>query len=205
MKETKAIRTKRYIIEKTAHIFNKKGYAGTSMTDLTDATGLTKGSIYGNFRDKDEVAIAAFKYNLGKMIRAFAQKSGNKSTVIEKLLVYSKYYKEDYNGIFDNGGCPILNTATEADDTHPVLKRLVRVAINKWRANLAKLIREGQEKSEIKPDLDPDIFADIILSLIEGGGMLSKATGKLQYFFHSLDRVENIILNEMRLKMNKNS
>jgi TetR/AcrR family transcriptional repressor of nem operon len=37
-----------------------KGYSGTSMSDITAATGLTKGSIYGNFENKDEVAIAAF-------------------------------------------------------------------------------------------------------------------------------------------------
>ena len=49
---SKADRTKAFITEKTAAIFNKKGYAGTSLTDMTGATGLTKGSIYGNFEDK---------------------------------------------------------------------------------------------------------------------------------------------------------
>ena len=59
----KAERTRQYIIEKTAPIFNKKGYAGTSLSDMTGATGLTKGSIYGNFNDKDEVALAAFDHS----------------------------------------------------------------------------------------------------------------------------------------------
>ncbi len=57
---TKAERTRQYIIASTAEIFNKKGYEGTSLTDLTSATKLTKGSIYGNFRNKEEVAAAAF-------------------------------------------------------------------------------------------------------------------------------------------------
>jgi len=46
---------------------------GTSLSDMTDATGLTKGSIYGNFNSKDEVALAAFDHNLkmrGKHNRA---------------------------------------------------------------------------------------------------------------------------------------
>ena len=42
-------KTRQFIIETTASLFNKKGYAGTSMSDLTEATKLTKGSIYGNF------------------------------------------------------------------------------------------------------------------------------------------------------------
>ena len=57
---SKAEKTRQFIIEKTAPIFNKKGFAGTSLSDMTEATGLTKGSIYGNFADKDEVAMAAF-------------------------------------------------------------------------------------------------------------------------------------------------
>ena len=50
---SKAKRTKWYIIEKTAEIFNKKGFSGTSLTDLTSATQLTKGSIYGNFEAEE--------------------------------------------------------------------------------------------------------------------------------------------------------
>ena len=60
---TKAERTRNFIIEKTAEIFNRKGYAGTSMSDITEATGLTKGSIYGNFENKEDVALAVFEYN----------------------------------------------------------------------------------------------------------------------------------------------
>lgn len=42
---TKAEKTRNFIVEKTAPIFNMKGYAGTSLNDITAATGLTKGSI----------------------------------------------------------------------------------------------------------------------------------------------------------------
>ena len=47
---TKAEKTKEYIIATSAPIFNKQGYAGTSMSDITKATGLTKGVLYGNFK-----------------------------------------------------------------------------------------------------------------------------------------------------------
>ena len=57
---SKAQRTAQFIIEKAAPLFNTRGYAGTSMNDITRATGLTKGAIYGNFDNKEEIAIAAF-------------------------------------------------------------------------------------------------------------------------------------------------
>jgi AcrR family transcriptional regulator len=52
-----------YNRENRTHI-QCKGYAGTSMYDLTEATGLTKGSIYGNFENKDDVALAGFRPQL---------------------------------------------------------------------------------------------------------------------------------------------
>src|SRR5215204_2574009 len=64
---SKADQTKAFIIEKTAPLFNTKGYEGTSMSDIEAATGLTKGSIYGNFTNKDEVALAVFDFNLQKI------------------------------------------------------------------------------------------------------------------------------------------
>ena len=66
---SKAERTKQFIVEKTAPIFNMKGYAGTSVNDMMAATGLTKGSIYGNFKNKDDVALAAFDHNRKRWIR----------------------------------------------------------------------------------------------------------------------------------------
>jgi len=88
----KAEKTKQFIIEKTAPLFNTKGYAGTSLNDMTDATGLTKGSIYGNFANKDEVALAAFDHNLKKIDDIVRQEMGKQGSIREKLLVYVDVY-----------------------------------------------------------------------------------------------------------------
>ena len=107
---SKAERTRLFIIEKTAPVFNTKGFAGTSLTDLTDATGLTKGSIYGNFQNKDEVALGCFRFQLqtsnricksknsryGKFYRAAAGVSKDvpqffKDSVPENRLSYFEY------------------------------------------------------------------------------------------------------------------
>src|ERR1700761_5725589 len=89
---SKAERTRQFIIETTAGIFNTKGYAGTSMSDLTEATGLTKGSIYGNFENKEEVALAVFDHNLGKISTDIYQRISLATTYYDKLMVYAKVY-----------------------------------------------------------------------------------------------------------------
>ncbi len=71
----KAERTKLMIIEKVAETFNKQGYYATSLNDLIKITGLSKGSIYGNFKNKEEVAVEAFRYNIRKLTDAFRRES----------------------------------------------------------------------------------------------------------------------------------
>ncbi|SNR33247.1 TetR/AcrR family transcriptional regulator [Flavobacterium sp. ov086] len=178
---SKAERTKQFIIEKTAPIFNMKGYSGTSMSDITEATGLTKGSIYGNFENKDEVALAAFKYNVKKLQDAFAQEIEKQNTFKGKLLVYPRLYSNYLDLRVTKGGCPILNTATEADDTHPILKKNVEKIILFWKRKLIQFIEQGILLGEFKAkEINPEKTALTIIALIEGGVMISKITGDLK-------------------------
>jgi len=178
---TKSEQTRAFIIEKTAPIFNAKGYAGTSLSDMTDATRLTKGSIYGNFVNKDEVALAAFDYNLSRVNSILSQEMARYKTAKEKLLVYGKVYTDFTDYPFPPGGCPVLNTAIESDDTHPELKKKVTEAIQSWKKNLTEILEKGKEKKEIRKDTNSEQTALTILALIEGGIMISKVTGKPAY------------------------
>ena len=196
---TKAERTRQFIVEKTAPIFNKKGFAGTSLSDLTEATGLTKGSIYGNFANKDEVALAVFDYNMKNIVSGVSMAVAGEDHSINKLLKGAAFYKNDFKKIAQIGGCPILNTAIDADDTHPQLKEKVAKSIRSWKKNIERIITEGISKNEINPSVNPSEFAIEYISLIEGGIMLSKATGDMSLLQISIKRVEKIVDSELRI------
>lgn len=175
---SKAEKTRQFIIETTASIFNQKGYAGTSISDLTEATGLTKGGIYGNFENKDEVALAAFDYNHGLLKAAIKQRIDNVVHPIDKLGAYLNVFS-DFNYITAlKYGCPVLNTAIEADDTHDALRKRAVGAINSWYKNISGIIKLGQENGQIRLEVNGTEFAGAYIALIEGGIMLSKVTGK---------------------------
>lgn len=178
---SKAERTKQFIIEKTAPLFNTKGYSGTSMSDITEATGLTKGSIYGNFENKDEVALAAFKYNIKKLQDAFGSEIEKQKTFKNKLLVYPRLYSHYYDLRVTKGGCPILNTASEADDTHPVLRKSVERVILFWKEKIMYFIEQGILEGEFKAkSIDIERTALTIIALIEGAVMIAKVTGNVK-------------------------
>ena len=190
---SKAERTRQFIIEKTAPIFNKKGYAGTSLSDITEATGLTKGSIYGNFADKDEVALAAFDYNIARMSAVTKAEMAKQRTVRGQLLVYVEVYENHMKYPFPVGGCPIMNTTVDADDTHPVLKSKVGQVVMSWKDRLVGLIEKGIAGKEFKKDTDPEQAALTLIAMIEGAILLNQATGRLDYRKKVMRSVEKLI------------
>lgn len=168
--------TRQLIIESTSAIFNKKGYVGTALSDLTEATKLSKGSIYGNFENKEAVAVAAFDYNLSVVQGLIQSKVDCYSSYKDKLLAHAQVYHSFENTPFPDGGCPLMNTATEADDTSEVLREKALDGLLAWKNKLCTLIENGIEAMEFKIDTDVNKTSTAIIALIEGGMMMAKVS-----------------------------
>jgi len=194
---TRSERTRQLIIESAAPIFNKKGYAGTSMSDLTTATGLTKGSIYGNFKDKDDVAVHAFQHNIDLIFDFFSKELKAAGSTLDKLLAYPRGFRKVYRMILSYGGCPILNTAVEADDTHAVLRKMAVDVLAKWKKSIVSLIEKGKSEGVIDAATQAQNIAEILITIMEGGSVLSKVTGEESYMRNAIDTAEKMI-DEMR-------
>lgn len=189
----KSEKTRLFIIEKCAPVFNKKGVAGTTLSDLTEATGLTKGSIYGNFKDKHDVALAAFQYNADFLISYISNRISKQETYLKKLLAIPEAYRRLYKQMVAFGGCPIGNALTEADDTLPELRQLATQTIKQMTLMVTEMLEKGKQKGEFQPLIDAGKTAEIIISLIEGSTIISKATEQKSYQMNSLDMVEYLI------------
>jgi len=191
--KSKSESTKQFIIEKSAPVFNTKGYAGTSMTDIMSATGLSKGCIYGNFESKDDVAIASFDYNFAKVTAHMKERIIKSENAIDRLLVYPTTYRNYFRYTYLQAGCPILNSATEVDDTHPKLKIRVAEALQFWKTSLENQIKRGIKRQEIKDDVDAEEIAIIMISMIEGAFMQAKVTNEMKSLKIAMTFLEKII------------
>jgi len=197
---SKAEKTKQHIIEKTATLFNTKGYISTSLSDITQVTGLTKGSIYGNFENKDEVAIEVYKYNAGLLGKTLSRSFGEEFlTSLDKLHALVDFYRKNWTFVFANGGCPLMNAATEADDSFPALKTQVKKSFKQWMTKISAAILEGQEKGEIDTNINAEQYASLFIMLIEGGILLSKTMGDQSFLNHALDKIIYMIDHELNI------
>jgi AcrR family transcriptional regulator len=172
---TKAEQTQQRILDEAARLFNVKGYAATCIRDIMEATGLKKGGIYGNFESKERIQAAAFEYGLGVVTEALAAELARYEGAVAKLHGMLDFYEHN---VFDTpieGGCIILNTAVEADDTNPALREWVVTALDRWRGRIGSIIRDGIAAGEIRRDVDHDAFTLFLIATVEGGIMLAKA------------------------------
>lgn len=197
---TKAEKTKQHIIKKTATLFNTKGYISTSLSDITQATGLTKGSIYGNFENKDEVAIEVYKYNADVLSKTFSRSFGDEyPAASDKLRAFVAFYRKNWKTVFSNGGCPLMNAATEADDSFPALKNQVRSSFKQWMKKIETVIQQGQENKEINENINAEKYASLFIMLIEGGILLSKTMEDQSYLNQALDKIIHMIDHELTI------
>lgn len=194
---SKAEQTRQFIIEKTTSIFNKKGYTGTSLSDITEATGLTKGSIYGNFKNKDEVILEVFKYSTNELSKKTDDWISGYKDPYDTLIALTEYYRNNWNSIFKNGGCPMLNAATEVDDILPFMKTTVQKSFYTWATKFSAIIEQGKSTKEFKEEINAFDYANTFVMLIEGGILLSKISDKPDYLYLALDRIVKIINDEI--------
>jgi len=189
----KAEATKQAIIEKAASIFNKNGYQRTSMSTLTAALGLTKGAIYGNFADKDALAVEAFRYSVQQITEMMRNRLRSHKEPVDRLRTYSRAFLDLYDEIADTGGCPVLNTAVDSDDAHPLLHEEVQKVLINWQNRLIAMVSAGKESGAIHSDADADFFSSSFIALIEGGILMAKTVGDKKQLEYSVKRIDQLI------------
>ena len=195
----KSEETRQFIIKKAAPIFNMHGYQGTSMSQLTKAINMTKGAIYGNFKDKDEIAIAAFDYNISKILEKIENAIALKKNANDQLIAIASFYLNGFSEISKHGGCPVLNAAVDSDFVHPRLKERVAQVIENWTNYIARIVEYGIKENQINRNTNPEQFSSIFVSLVEGGIMLSRATGNILHLSRSIDHIIYLINSDLRI------
>jgi TetR/AcrR family transcriptional repressor of nem operon len=169
--------TKSLIVSKSISLFNKKGYRATSLSDITTATGMTKGAIYGNFENKDAVALAAFEFAILRIIEELNTQIKGAKNAPDKLKSILYYYEKYIENPPIEGGCPIINTSVEADDEFPELRMKAIRIIGMIKASLVKIINRGIIEGQLRKGIDAELYATMFYATIQGAILMSRVEG----------------------------
>ena len=171
---TKGERTRQRIVELAAPVFNRQGFVGASLRDLIDATGLEKGGIYNHFGSKELLALEAYDFAMTRVTESLARSQDGASDAVDRLERMIRAFARSARRPAIEGGCPIMNTAIEADDTHPELRDRARESMTLWHRLVGRIVKDGKAAGTLHDDVDPYALASTITGALEGALMLSR-------------------------------
>ena len=195
---TKAERTTAYIIETVAPVFNKHGYVGTSMSDLTEATNLTKGALYGNFENKEALALSAFEYNRNLLLTAIDEHLAIEGNSIKKIENLIAFYKKYDVFTLKMGGCPILNVGIDAQHNNRLLAAATKETIKDIEGKIALVLENGVNSSEFKIPVTPLQFAKQLFTIIQGSVAMATLTKDRKYLLNTVTYLEVLVKRELK-------
>jgi TetR/AcrR family transcriptional repressor of nem operon len=195
---SKGQKTRERIVAEAANLFNRRGFEGSSMSDVIAATGLEKGGIYRNFSSKEELAAEAFDYAWKSAFETRIHDLEQVPNSIEKLKRFIVNFINGRPAV--PGGCPVLNTAVEADDGDLLLRGRVRAAWREWRDYLAEIVAAGLKRKEIRPEVDAKQVATLIISSLEGALMIARLERNKEALLTAQSHLEHYLDTEVQLQ-----
>lgn len=173
---SKAERTKQFILETAVPLYNEKGISGVNIDDVLEATKLTKGCLYGHFENKEDLSEQVIDLSLKMVSDRIRAAVYQAKTIKGKVFAFLDFYKNPIE-TYISGGCPIFNTAVEADDNYPLIKEKVAKVFKSGQQELSALLQEGINTGEFSSKLDPIVFAFKLTASVEGGIVMCRVMG----------------------------
>lgn len=187
--------TREKILKKSGALFNTQGYKATSISDITTATGFTKGAIYRHFRNKGVLEKETLFHLSTQMFEILRARIKCENTAGDKLRAIFRYYESYISNPELKGGCPLLNAAVEADDNNPVLRKEALKILDILRDSVIGILKNGIRFQQIRKDVDLEYHATIIIASLEGAIMMSKLRGNNHDIKRVIRHLESMVEN----------
>jgi AcrR family transcriptional regulator len=191
---TKGQETRERIVRETAPLLNKQGFLSTPLADILKCVGLEKGGFYHHFASKEDLVVEAFEHVAAQAAERLRTAIESETTATGKLKAMTEAYRTfKINQLLEGGGCPILNAAVEADDGNVRLRDAARLAMDRWRGVVNRILNAGIASGEFRADVDPDRESSWVIAAIEGGVMLSNLYKDPVFLNRALDQLASHI------------
>jgi TetR/AcrR family transcriptional repressor of nem operon len=188
-----AVSTKELIIKESANLFNNQGYKATSISDITKATGLTKGAIYRHFENKSDLEQQALRSLAKLMFTELGAQIMKANTFQDKMDATFAFFERYMETPLYEGGCPLLNAATEVDDTNVVLRQQTFYILAQFKASVQKIIENGIKNNQVSSITDAPFYATIFIATLEGGIMMSRLERTPDAILKTVAHLRNVV------------
>ena len=197
--ESKGTRTRRNIIEKSLQLFSVKGFYNTSISDIQEATGLTKGGLYGHFASKEDIWYAVYDEAVTVWKNIVFKDMRSNTGPLERIVTFIENDIEDYLGsdVFD-GGCFFLNMLVELSGQSAAMSKRILSGFVRLSKLMQTWLEEAGKNGMLKDGLDHKEIANFIVISLNGAAalyissrdalILEQTVNQLQFYIRQLKR-----------------
>ena len=159
------------VLDAAMQAFWAKGYEATSLSDLMEATGLHKGSLYQAFGDKHTLFIQALKRYLSDMRRMKSKMLAQAATPLEGIRAITHGMLDIADGDCTcPKGCLAINTLVELAPHDPEVQEVMNDHIQRMRSSFAETVARAQEAGQIRTDRTPEEITALMMTFMMGLG-----------------------------------
>ncbi|WP_413215853.1 TetR/AcrR family transcriptional regulator [Paraburkholderia kururiensis] len=163
------------VLDGAVRVFRERGYHATSVGDLSEATGLTAGSLYKAFGDKRGVFLAAFAHYVEARNAWLRRLLDRQPSGYEKIRAVLHFYAQSSHGSEGRRGCLVVSSATALATFDDDIAAQVEAAMRRSEDLLRQLLRQGQEDGSVAQDIDVTAMARVLLAVLQGFRLIGKS------------------------------
>ena len=160
-------KTEKRIVQAALELFVRKGYHGTSVSDITQKVELTKGALYAHFKSKGELLFRIIQefdaQYIDQMIRTIDEYEGNAIEKLNRAISFSSEFAMKNLAL-----CVFLTFLTTELNADVDFQHVLKMTYRKYQKFISKLITQGIRQGIIKNWLDPDLAALTFMAIHDG-------------------------------------
>lgn len=196
---SKGTRTRRKIIEKSLQLFSVKGFYNTSISDIQEATGLTKGGLYGHFSSKEDIWYAVYDEAVTIWKNIVFKDMRSNTGPLDRIDTFIENDLRDYLGsdVFV-GGCFFLNMLVELSGQSATMSRHILNGYVRLSKLMQTWLQEAGKNGMLKEGLDYKEIANFIVISLNGAAalyissrdvlILEQTVNQLQFYIRQLKK-----------------
>lgn len=173
-------------LDRAIAVFRERGFEGTSIRDIVEATGVQKQSLYDTFGDKQALYLAALRHYLANnsTVATLSDPGPSPLSILRGMLIGLAS-----DACSDPRGCLLVQAAGELGPRDEVIEQLAHQNITAIEKALAGLLRRGQSRGEIRAEVSPRATARLLVTVMWGARALGRGGVDRPWLRSAVDQV----------------
>lgn len=193
--------SKQRMIEAALDLFHRLGVNGTSVDQILAQSNTGKSQFTHYFKNKDGLIRAAVQH-LDAVVRSGQVESRYEFETWKDFESWLQTYIDFQKSVNYERSCPFGTIGTDLSNAQELIRQDLRLFLEWSRSRMSRFFAERRAAGELAPSTKPDELADLCISVMQGGMLLTKMT-RSPKMFESAARQVNTYVKSLRVAPKK--